>query len=229
MDSVWQAPTWNPNNFIYWVSAQLQISELTAQNLLEEPASKIIEITHSPETYSMRETIAVCDTSTEIVEYDNFLSHTVFKGKEKFHIFGHGSIVIWSSEPPWEHLEHEWDSPNVNVWYLMTHERVIGLYVSDEDTITSNSFLHMLEIFGLPQLDINNNLTILQVDQVPLRFAHIFHNCLNNEFQSLVMDRKRWRPIVGSHHSLDPKAFCFFLWGCQRPSLQPGYIYTGWT
>jgi len=73
----------------------------------------------------------------------------------------------------------------------MTHERVIGLYVSDEDTITSNSFLHMLEIFGLPQLDINNNLTILQVDQVPLRFAHIFHNCLNNEFQSLVMDRKR--------------------------------------
>jgi len=54
----------------------------------------------------MRETIAVCDTHTEIVECDNFLSHTVFKGEAKFHIFGHVSIVIWSSEPPREHLEH---------------------------------------------------------------------------------------------------------------------------
>jgi hypothetical protein len=60
---------------------------------LEEPASKTIQITHSPGTDSMRETIAVCCTSTEIVECDNFLGHTVFKGEAKFHIFGHVSII----------------------------------------------------------------------------------------------------------------------------------------
>jgi hypothetical protein len=125
------------------------------------------------------------------VEYDNFWSHIVFKGEAKFHIFEHVSIVIWSSQPPREHLEYEWDSPDVNVWYMMTHERVIGLYVFDEDIIKSSSFLHMLETYTLPQLDRNKSLTILQVNQAPLRFAHIFHNCLNNEFQRLMMDRKR--------------------------------------
>jgi len=77
----------------------------------------------------------------------------------------------------------------------MTHERVNGLYVFDKAIITSSSFLHMLETYALPQLDSNNNLTVLQVDQAPLCFAHIFHNCLNNEFERLVMDRKG-RPFV---------------------------------
>jgi hypothetical protein len=89
-------------------------------------------------------------------------------------------IVNWSSEPPREQLEHEWVSPNVNIWYL-THERVIGLHFL-HDIIIHSSFLHMLETYILPQLDSNNNLTFLQVDQAPLRFSYIFHNCLNNEF-----------------------------------------------
>jgi hypothetical protein len=75
-------------------------------------------------------------------------------------------IVNWSSEPPREQLEHEWVSPNVNMWYL-THERVIGLYFLDEDIIIRSSFLHMLETYALPQRDSNNNFTI-QVYQAPL-------------------------------------------------------------
>jgi len=72
----------------------------------------------------------------------------------------------------------------------MTHERVIGLYVLDEDIIIS-TFLHMLETYALPQLDGNNNLTVLQVAQAPLHFAHISHNCLNNEFPRLVERERR--------------------------------------
>ena len=47
MDCVWQAFTWSSNKLIL-ASAELQIPEMTAQNLLEKPASKTIQITHSP-------------------------------------------------------------------------------------------------------------------------------------------------------------------------------------
>jgi hypothetical protein len=81
----------------------------------------------------------------------------------KFHISGCGIrhiCVIWGNEPPEEHLEHEWDNPEVNMWCSLAYERVISPFFFDEDIITSNSFLDMLEYYVLPQL--NNNL-ILQL------------------------------------------------------------------
>jgi hypothetical protein len=48
---------------------------------------------------------------------------------------------------------------NMNVWCVLTHERVIGQFFFDEDIITSNSFLDMLEKYDLLQLN-NNNLVL---------------------------------------------------------------------
>jgi hypothetical protein len=56
-----------------------------------------------------------------------------------------------------EHLEHEQDTPKFNVWCALTCERLNGLFFFDEDIITSNSLLDMLEDHALPELKNNNN------------------------------------------------------------------------
>lgn len=86
---------------------------------MEEPTSKTIEITGSPETkqhminssdHSLRQT-------SQILDHHN-LTHIIFTGKAKFRISGHVdrcNCDIWGSEPPREQLERERDSPELNV------------------------------------------------------------------------------------------------------------------
>jgi hypothetical protein len=45
--------------------------------------------------------------------------------------------------------------------------------------MTSNSFLDVLEMFALPQL---NNKRILQLDDALFHFAHTSRDCLNTNF-----------------------------------------------
>jgi hypothetical protein len=71
----------------------------------------------------------------------------------KFRISGRVSwhdCVAWGIEPLREHSEHERDSPEVNVWCALTHEKVIGRVFFDEDIITSSSFPDMSLIFFSP-------------------------------------------------------------------------------
>jgi hypothetical protein len=61
-----------------------------------------------------------------------------------FHISGRAiehNCVIWGSEPPREHIEHERNSPEVNMWYALTHKAIVGLFFFGDAIITSNSFL----------------------------------------------------------------------------------------
>jgi hypothetical protein len=86
--------------------------------------------------------IAVC--GTQILEDKNFLHCIVFTHEVKFHISGsvnRHNCVIWGSEPPGEHSEHERDSHKVNVWSVLTNERVTGPFFFDEYITTLYSFL----------------------------------------------------------------------------------------
>jgi hypothetical protein len=47
------------------------------------------------------------------------------------------------------------------MWGTLTHERVIGPFFFDDDAITSNTFLDMLENYALPQL--NNTTTLFSL------------------------------------------------------------------
>jgi hypothetical protein len=109
-----------------------------------------------------------------------FLSHIVFTDDAKFHISGQVSwhnCVILVSEPSREHLGYEQDTFKVNVWCILTHERVITLVPCDKDIITSNSFLDMLKNYAVPYLSYDN--LILQLDGAPVYVAHTVHDCLN--------------------------------------------------
>jgi hypothetical protein len=106
------------------------------------------------------------------------------------------TCVMWGSEPTKEHLEHEQDSPKVNMLCTLTDGRVSDPVFFDADIITSISFVDKLENYALPQL--NNNL-ILQLDNVPVRFAHIVHN-FEHEFPRLI-NRKSWTNCVAPSFS----------------------------
>jgi hypothetical protein len=93
------------------------------------------------------------------------------------------NCAVWSSESPTERSEYERDSHTVNVCYALTRE-VIGPFFFDEEVITSSSFVDMLEMCALPQLN-NDNLT-LQLDGAPFHFAHTVRDCLNENFS------RRW-------------------------------------
>jgi hypothetical protein len=123
---------------------------------------------------------------TQISECSNFYSCIVFTVEAKIPISVHVSrhkCVIWSSEPPSEHLECERDSPKVNMRCALTYESVIVPFFYDEDIMTSHSTRDTLGNYAFAQLSSNNddNL-ILQLGSVRVHFAHIFHDTVNVSF-----------------------------------------------
>jgi hypothetical protein len=80
---------------------------------------------------------------SQISDCSNFCSCIVITVEAKFPISGHVSqhkCVIWSNEPPSEHLECEQGSPKVNMGCALTYESVIVPFFFDEDIMTSHSF-----------------------------------------------------------------------------------------
>jgi hypothetical protein len=115
-----------------------------------------------------------------ILQHDNFLSRIVFTDEAKFDISGRvnrHNCAIWVSEPPREQLEHVRDSPKVNVRCALTYERVICPFFSDEDIITSSSFLDVLGNYALPQINNNSSSLIVQLDGASVHFAHPVRDC----------------------------------------------------
>ncbi|KAJ8893016.1 hypothetical protein PR048_005597 [Dryococelus australis] len=57
-------------------------------------------------------------------------------------------LVVWSQHE----RERERESPKLNVWCGLLHDRIVGLVFFAENTVTSIVYLEMLEHFVLPQL-----------------------------------------------------------------------------
>ena len=60
---------------------------------------------------------------------------------------------IWDYENPHVVIEHICDSPKVNVWCDLLHDRSVGPFFFMEDTVTSTIYMNMLEGFTLPQIE----------------------------------------------------------------------------
>jgi hypothetical protein len=62
---------------------------------------------------------------------DAFMKHVVFSDEATFHVSGKVNrhiCQIWGSENPHEVMEHECDTPKLNVWCALTSDSVLGLY-----------------------------------------------------------------------------------------------------
>ena len=66
-------------------------------------------------------------------QYSNFLEQIIFSDESTFHVSGKvnkHNVRIWGSENPHVTGEYVRDSPKVNVWCGVPHERVIGPFFS---------------------------------------------------------------------------------------------------
>ena len=86
----------------------------------------------------------------------DFLKRRMFSDEASFHvsrIVNRHNVPIWGSENPHEYREAEKDSPKVNVWCGLMHDRIIGPFFFTEKTVSSIVYLHMLENFVFPRLE----------------------------------------------------------------------------
>jgi hypothetical protein len=140
VDRVRQVFMQSLKKLISQASADLQMSQMTVRRILRKNLClkpykvQVIQIGTAHDKWNRSQYVAhMCK---KVLEHDNFLSH-----------------VICKSEPPREHLGHEQDSLKVNVFCTLTHERVIGPFFFDENTIIGSSFLNRLECYSLPHLN----------------------------------------------------------------------------
>ena len=104
-----------------------------------------------------------------------FLNKIVLSDEATFHVSGRvhkHNVRTWAKENPHVYVEHQRNSPKVNVWCALAHDRVIGPYFITEKTIKSEPYLDMLENYAMPQIKEVSNV-IFQEDGAPPHWAHI--------------------------------------------------------
>ena len=129
--------------------------------------------------------MTVCQDFIERIEADEqFLSNIIFSDEATFHTSGkvnRHNCRIWGETNPREVYEHERDSPKVNVWCGLSNCRIYGPYFFNERTVTSESYLKMLQDYFVPQL-VESQRTIFQQDGAPPHFARRVKEFLDQRF-----------------------------------------------
>lgn len=90
-----------------------------------------------------------------LAQNDRYLERICFSDEPPFHVAGivnRQNVRIWGTSNPREYLEAERNSPKVNVWCGLLHNKIIGPFFFEESTVTQDSYLAMLEIFVYNEL-----------------------------------------------------------------------------
>jgi len=103
---------------------------------------------------------------------DHFLEEVQFSDQVTFHVNGavnRRNVRIWGSENPHAYVEHQRDSPKVNVFCAISSQKVYGQFFYVEETVTGTTYLDMLQLWLMPQLQ-NMPTFIFQQDGSPAHF-----------------------------------------------------------
>ena len=77
-----------------------------------------------------------------MISDDHFLEKVEFSDEATFHVSGavnRRNVKIWGSENPHAYVEHQHDSPKVNVFCAISSEKVYGPFFFAEETVTGIS------------------------------------------------------------------------------------------
>ena len=174
IESVRVAQSRNPRKSIYGVSTQLQISRSTVHKVLHRNlrlyAYKVQLLQPlKPEDNPRRKEFAV----TMLGRLDSgpgFLKRVSFSDESTFHVSGllnRHNLRIWGSENLHDTCELERNSPKLNVWCGMMHNKMIGPFFFAEKSTTAQIYLDVLAEYVSPQLEQYQPQVIFQQDAVP--------------------------------------------------------------
>jgi hypothetical protein len=102
----------------------------------------------------------------------HFLGKVQFSDEATFHVSGavnRRNARIWGSESPHAYVEHQRDSPKVNVFCEVSIQKVYGPFFFAEETDTGMTSLDMLQLWLMPQLQ-NIPTFLFQQDGSPAHF-----------------------------------------------------------
>ena len=91
-----------------------------------------------------------------IEDDEDFLKKVRFTEKACSHVSGKvnwHNVRTWGSENPHVVIEYIRDSPKVNVWCCLLHDRLVGPVFFAKDTVTSTIYMNMLEGSTFPQIE----------------------------------------------------------------------------
>jgi hypothetical protein len=108
-------------------------------------------------------------------------------------------------------VEHFRDSPKVNVWCGLLHDRLIGPIFFAEATVMSSNYLDILENFVYPQLQELQPAVFFLQDGVPPHWSLIVRASLNQHLPNRLIGRAG--PISWPARSPDITPCDFFQWG----------------
>ncbi|KFM76632.1 hypothetical protein X975_21839, partial [Stegodyphus mimosarum] len=155
------------------------------------------------------------DMLRKIEDAAEFLKRIIFSDEASFHLSGivnRHNVCIWESGNPHEYREAQRDSPKVNVWYGLMHDRVIGPFFFREKRISSVACLDMLKNFLFPQLEELQPHVFLQQDGTPPPWGTIVRSSLNDHFTGRWIGR-------GGPIPWPPRLMDFFLWGFVKDNV----------
>ena len=136
-----------------------------------------------------------------------FLKRVCFSDESTFHVSGlinrHNSR-IWGSQNPHETYELERDSPELNVWCGIMHDKIVGPFFFAEKSIAAQIYLDLLTEYVSPQLEQYQPQVIFQQDGAPPHWGLAVRQLLNDTFPERWIDvmvpfHGRYVPLI-SHH-----------------------------
>jgi hypothetical protein len=68
------------------------------------------------------------------MEVDGFVERLTFSDEATYHISG--NVRIWGTEQPHEQMEHQHDSPKVNIFCAESRDKVHGPFLLTKATVT---------------------------------------------------------------------------------------------
>lgn len=215
VDQVRESFTRSPRKSIRQASRELQIPRSTVHKILRKRLhlrAYKLQLLHQLKPDDCRKRASFCDEMIQrIDENPRYVDSLLFSDEATFHICGkvnRHNCRIWGSQNPYRVIEHERDSPKVNVWLGMHKNGVIGPFFFLEPTVTGLTYLDMLQNFAIPQFP--PGLTFQQDGAPP----HIHRNV--KTFLDVTFPRNwigRGGPIAWPPRSPDFTPLDFFAWG----------------
>jgi len=149
-------------------------------------------------------------------EAEQTLANICFSDEAPFHVGGcvnKHNCRIWGYENPPILVELPLNSPKVNVWMGVFKDRLMGPFFFQANTVTSHSYLAMLQTFLLPELGRwhRRSHTIYQQEGAPPHWSLAVRTFLNDNFPQRWIGRDG--PIHWALRSPDLSPLDFFVWG----------------
>lgn len=157
------------------------------------------------------------DFLNRIDDDENFLKNVFFSDEATFHVSGtvnRNNCRVWGAEHPHEVIQHQRDSPKVNVWCGLMVDRVIGPFIFVEQTINGDIYYDMLTEYVFPQvedIEAEKGLVFFQQDGAPPHYSNHVRAALDTRFPGRWIGRAG--PIAWPPRSPDLTPLDFFFWG----------------